>query len=197
MLKRPPSESHLLASAAVSLERALTTDRVSDRIARAVETYLGVTAAEKEAEASKEIPGGMSVKERMEAYMRAVRDTSTPPRAPGMGPGIRERMRAYQEAAKSSPLVTKAEVEASIPVTLATSSADMESPSSIQDRMQAYQEAATSKTSPRSPPSGGSSLMERLAAYQESASSSNIKKQVEVSTILSGAIDADSEKKTE
>jgi hypothetical protein len=187
VLKRPPSESKIIAAAAVSLERAFTTDRVNDRIATTFQAFAGVSQTEV-TETSGEPSGGISLKDRTQAYMKAVREANAT-RSPAT-PGIMERMRAYQDAAKSS---TSSSNFKSVSPTKSTAglafrdsendeSKTMDSPKmSLKERMQVYQEATSSKSSPRSPVLNAPSFKERLATYQETASSTpNIKKQVEI-----------------
>jgi hypothetical protein len=177
VLKRPPSESNILAASAVALEKAFTSDRISGKIATTIQAYLGISNADQQ---GGESSGGLSLKERTDAYMKAIRDANA---APNLAPGIRQRMRAYEDAAKMSPVIKAS------PTTFMESesleSKMMDSPqSSLKDRLFAYQDSTAGKISPSSPVIAGPSLKERLALYQESANNMNIaKKQVEIDVV--------------
>jgi hypothetical protein len=197
VLKRPTNESNIIAGAAVTLEKALVSDKVSGKIAEKVRAYVG-NANEEKTSAPKDVEIVSTLKDRMNAYMTAVKETNSTPKSPSMGEGIKERMKAYQDAAKSSPKAEKSPIvldkasptTVTEPLQLAPSSPKIaielsttESPkSSIKERMGAYQEAVQGKSSPKSPITGVPSLKERLAAYQETVSNSptNIKKHVDI-----------------
>jgi len=156
VLKRPPSESHMLAAKAVTLEKALNTDRVSEGIARTIRAYADVSAMDKAAAKSgdSDIASNVSMRDRMDAYLKAVREANPSPKSPTVGAGIRDRLRAYQDATKS-PASFKGDADAE--------SKTVETPlSSLQERMSMYQEAATSKISPKSFALEGINLKERL-----------------------------------
>jgi hypothetical protein len=141
---------------------------------------------------------GCSVKDRLNAYMSAVRETNNASsKSPQLGEGIKERMKAYQEAAnKAGSPAEKPPTSTQIdsPMLVLETEAKSDSPCStkstpsIKERMSAYEEATVSKNSPKSPFTSGPSLKERLAAYQETASTSSIKKQGDVTPFGEGAI---------
>ena len=153
ILKRPPTESQLLAAPAVTLEKALTHDRISDRLLTTIQAYVSVTQTTTEKDKEISSPGGLSVKERMEAYMKAVREANSTPRQNNLGLGIRSRVMAYEQGSKSSSSLIEAKTA--------------ESPTA-------------SSSQSKSPVIEGLSLKERLAAYQETASSPRVKKEVEI-----------------
>jgi len=205
VLKRPPGESTIIAGTAVALEKALASDRVSDTIAQRVRAYVGNASGER-ASGAKDVEIGTSVKDRMSAYMNAVKESNNSPKSAQMGEGIKERMRAYQDAAKASPTASTSSpnalkidspaMEGDIALETTMSSPKMveskvtdsppKSAGSVKDRMNAYQEAAAGKVTPKSPVTGGPSLKERLAAYQETAATINVKKQVEIDPVGEG-----------
>jgi hypothetical protein len=174
VLKRPPTESKSIAAPAVALEKALNLERVGERIAQSINVYVNVASQGSPSKADSDAPAGPSLKERMQTYMTAARESSGAPKTPSIGPGIRERMRAYKEATISKT-PAKEEVESKM----------VDSPTSIKDRMQTFEQEPTQSksSSPRSPVVGGPSLKERMAAYQENAT----KKAVDIDPTEEGA----------
>ena len=156
VLKRPPSESHLLAATAVTLEKKLASDRVSDTVALRARTFLGnPTSAERNA--SEIINTGSGLKERMNAYMAAASGNKSPP----IGLDIKERMRAYQDAIKSSSSPARSQQ------TVQVDSPKVAQIAKVFTETSPSQSIAESKTSES--PCSGPSLKERLMAYQGAA----------------------------
>jgi len=207
ILKRPTSESNVLAGTAVALEKALASDRVSAKIAEKVKAYVGSTNGKSASESKQPDQVGSGVKERMNAYLAAVRESNASAKPVPMGEGIKERMRAYQDATKASQspkipsqtlVVQSPAIEVQSPTIKIESpreSKAVESPrspsteqpidsprstGSLKDRVNAYQEAASSKSSPKNQVLAGASLKERMSAYQEAATTSNVKKQIDI-----------------
>jgi hypothetical protein len=205
VLKRPTTESNVIAGVAVVLEKALVSDKVSEKIAERVRAYVGNVSGDKSS-GPKDVEIGSTLKDRMSAYMTAVKESNSSPKSPSLGEGIKERMKAYEDATKSSPKLEKSPViinkvespkiteaiDLAPPtsITIDSPTSGTESPkASLKERMNAYQEAVQGKSSPKSPVAAGPSLKERMAAYQETATVSSVKKQVDISPSGEGVKD--------
>jgi hypothetical protein len=198
VLKRPTSESNLIAGTAVVLEKALVSDRVHGKIAERATQYVTQASSSKSPSEKTLDTGGLSLKARMEAYKLAASSGGSQKEI-SVGAGIKERLAAYTAAAQGSPKdspkafeMPRETIALDSPMSLTETKVDspkpfldspkaVDSPSSLKDRLSAYQEAATGKSSPKSPVVEGPSLKERMAEYQQATSQTNVKKTVEIS----------------
>jgi hypothetical protein len=197
VLKRPPSESNIIAGAAVALEKAIITDKMSAGIAQKLRQYVDQTSANSSSSNIK-LDTGLGIRERMNAYREAIEKSNASPKPASIGDSLKERMQAYQNATKGSPIEkTPIDIFAPEPTTESptavteTKSEDSPTAGSLKDRLSAYQDAVNSKSPPKSPTVLGLNLKDRMNAYQEAATTIHIKKSVEAITSESEKTDDD------